>query len=120
VIATVKELGDALTALATEKGTVLTVRRSTADGFGNTGVAILEISMTEGERVRAWEEGGRGDFRFEVGAEERFGGWWAKSPKKQSDLPGVVLELAAGRYEVVDGRVTVRVNGHIVTLRDQM
>jgi len=119
VMTTVGQLADALVELSNEVDIRLQIHRSSADGFGAKDVPILELGGLDGERVRVWEQGG-GDFLFEVGANDEPCAWWARRPKKQADLPRVVLELARGRYYVVRGRVTVRLGGRVVALPDRL
>ena len=120
MFATVDELRVGVEDLAVETETVLSVSRGTADGFGRTEVPTLEIVGDSGGRVRVWEEGGRGDFLFEVGVTDEFGAWWGQGRKKQEQLPNVIVELAGGRFELVKGRITVNVSGRAIALREQM
>jgi hypothetical protein len=83
-------------------------------------VPTLEIAGASGGRVRVWEEGGHGDFLFEVGNADEFGAWWGQRRKKQEQLPNVIVELAGGRFEVLKGRITVKVSGRAISLREQM
>jgi hypothetical protein len=119
MLETVADLKWALAPLADAADVALTLDMATADGFGGTDVPVLDVATPAGQVVRVWEEGG-GDFLFEVGATQEFGAWWAQRPKKQSQLPNVLLALSLGEFQVVNRRITVIVDGRPITLREQM
>lgn len=118
--ATVDELTNAVESLVKEAKNGLSVSRGAADGFGRTGVPILEVAGFSGGFVRVWEEGGRGDFLFEVGTTDDFGAWWGTRRRVQQLLPHLIVELAQGHFEIVAGRITATVEGRAISLREQM
>jgi hypothetical protein len=90
------------------------------DGFGSTDVDVLEVSAPDGGFVRVWQEGGRGDYLFEIGPEELFAAWWGQRRERQARLPQIVLALALNRFEEDGGRITVRVGAERIALRTRM
>lgn len=66
------------------------------------------------------EEGGRGDFLFEVGTTDDFGARWGTRRRLQQLPPHLIVESAQGHVEIAAGHITATVKGRAISVREQM
>ena len=104
---------------ARASGVAIAIEHGTADGFGMTDAAILDVSIAHGGPVRVWDEGD-GDVWLELPGEEIASAWWRQG-RKEATLAEVVIALAQGRYAIASGVVSVTPPGRkALTLKDVM